>query len=343
MRIRRLPSTGLLRTSGQQDQDQDLRPARSANFDRPISSDASASRRSPAQPDPVASDGEQNSRRRSFSDPQRPLQQPQLQAQFPRLQPEQTAESVLPTVVEERSTDASASNHLQPFTPAPEGATGMRGRVRAASNAAKQVIERGRRGSGSDRRPSDANEAEQGQRSEEYETEVTDFLDVIDPEVSTLTTLNNVQNSLFVPYLGRLYSRQPTYELTRTPTTTGALGPQLAKQKTKPGETAIREKQDERASSGSSEERAEGGLYRLHTIKSTLSGMSIGHNYAVLPHGVRLEGWSEEEKEQLNDHVRHLMHSRREGFKRSMRAFGKYVRKREWSTPLKVLSHSAKD
>lgn len=34
-----------------------------------------------------------------------------------------------------------------------------------------------------------------------------------DPEVSALTTLNNVQNSLFLPNLPWLYNRQPTYDL----------------------------------------------------------------------------------------------------------------------------------
>jgi hypothetical protein len=64
---------------------------------------------------------------------------------------------------------------------------------------------------------------------------------------------------------------------------------------------------------------------RSGSITSTLSES----HYAVLPHGVLLEGWSEEDKEELNDHVRHLMHSRKEKFKRSMRGFGKYVRKRK--------------
>ena len=51
--------------------------------------------------------------------------------------------------------------------------------------------------------------------------------------------------------------------------------------------------------------------------------------YAVLPHGVSLAGWSQEDKDELNDHVRHLLHSRRAKFKRSMRGFGKYVRRRK--------------
>ena len=49
--------------------------------------------------------------------------------------------------------------------------------------------------------------------------------------------------------------------------------------------------------------------------------------YAVLPHGLSLEGWSEEDKADLDDHVRHLLHSRREGFKRSMRGFKQYISK----------------
>ena len=47
----------------------------------------------------------------------------------------------------------------------------------------------------------------------------------------------------------------------------------------------------------------------------------------MLPHGISLEDWTEEDKEDLDDHVRHLMHSRREGFKRSMRGFKQYVSK----------------
>lgn len=65
-------------------------------------------------------------------------------------------------------------------------------------------------------------------------------------------------------------------------------------------------------------------LAHSHSISSVLSDT----NFAVLPHGVVLEGWSEEDKAELNDHVRHLLHSRKAKFRRSMRAFGKYVRTR---------------
>ncbi len=62
---------------------------------------------------------------------------------------------------------------------------------------------------------------------------------------------------------------------------------------------------------------------RRFSISSELSDS----RYAVLPHGISLEDWSEEDKAELDDHVRHLMHSRREGFKRSMRGFKQYISK----------------
>ncbi|KAI5866803.1 hypothetical protein GGS23DRAFT_289722 [Durotheca rogersii] len=113
---------------------------------------------------------------------------------------------------------------------------------------------------------------------------LADFLDVIDPEVSTLNNVTNIQNSLFVPSLGKLINRRPTYQLSnnRDP-------------------TAPRDEEGE--------------------------GDEFTFKHAVLPDGVFLEGWSDGEKAELNDYVRHMLHSRRSKFKRKMRAFGKYVRK----------------
>jgi hypothetical protein len=76
-------------------------------------------------------------------------------------------------------------------------------------------------------------------------------------------------------------------------------------------------------------ERAAGrGLSRTNTIDSILSTMDEGpgHHYAVLPHGASLPGWTPEEKAILDDHVRHVLHSKRARFKRSMRGFGRYMR-----------------
>ncbi|CAE7202152.1 hypothetical protein CFE70_008390 [Pyrenophora teres f. teres 0-1] len=154
---------------------------------------------------------------------------------------------------------------------------------------------------------------------------VVDVLDVIDPEVSALTTLNNVQNSLFIPNLPWLYNRQPTYDLGQTSSdssdeesTTGTRRPR-------------RDDQDELLEvepPGDGEAPVRGHLPRQNTINSTLSTLDDGpgHRYAVLPHGASLTGWTDEEKEALDDHVRHLLHSRRARFKRTMKGFGRYVR-----------------
>ncbi len=64
---------------------------------------------------------------------------------------------------------------------------------------------------------------------------------------------------------------------------------------------------------------------RTHSISSVVTDS----HYAVLPHGVSLDGWSEEDKEALDDHVRHMLHSKKSKFKYGMIAFGKYVRKRQ--------------
>ena len=82
---------------------------------------------------------------------------------------------------------------------------------------------------------------------------------------------------------------------------------------------------------GEVEQAARGGrgtLQRNNTIDSNLSTLEEGegHHYAVLPHGASLTGWTDEEKAALDDHVRHLLHSRRARFKRTMKGFGRYVR-----------------
>lgn len=62
---------------------------------------------------------------------------------------------------------------------------------------------------------------------------------------------------------------------------------------------------------------------------SSMSSVLAGPRYAVLPEGHELEGWTKEDFAELNDHVRHMLHSRRSKFKRAMKGFGQYVRKRE--------------
>lgn len=50
-------------------------------------------------------------------------------------------------------------------------------------------------------------EQQQAQRREEMNQRVVDFLDAVDPEVSTVSTLNNIQNSLFIPNFGSWVNR----------------------------------------------------------------------------------------------------------------------------------------
>ncbi|KAK3937308.1 hypothetical protein QBC46DRAFT_392938 [Diplogelasinospora grovesii] len=54
-----------------------------------------------------------------------------------------------------------------------------------------------------------------------YDSRVVDYLDVIDPKVATLSSITNIQNSLFVPSLGKWVNRRPTYDLL-LPTAPGA-------------------------------------------------------------------------------------------------------------------------
>lgn len=136
-----------------------------------------------------------------------------------------------------------------------------------------------------------------------------------DPEVSTLQTLTNVQNSLMIPYLGRYLNRRPTYTLSRRPADSEE------SESASEADTAERPKPEKRPTA---QRRYTGGT--LNTITSRVNDKY----YAVLPHGVALAGWTEEEKLELNDHVRHMLHSKRSKFRRGMKGFGQYARRREY-------------
>ena len=66
---------------------------------------------------------------------------------------------------------------------------------------------------------------------------------------------------------------------------------------------------------------------------TSMSSVLPGPRYAVLPEDHGLEGWTREDFMELNDHVRHMLHSRRSKFKRSMKGFGQYIRKRMFLCP----------
>ncbi|OCT45737.1 integral membrane protein [Cladophialophora carrionii] len=230
-----------------------------------------------------------------------------------------TRQSMLPTVAENPQAAGDAIVDRETMN---ENVTGGVSRRRSVSNTARSIMSRF----------SDTSRERQGP---EYESEVVDLLDVLDPEVSTLTTLNNVQNSLFVPDLGRWVNRRPTYNLSRR--TTQTRRPEPVKEET--GMAPI-----QRQATGTEEPAPEPleedvappetmqrtwswqrrpQIERSHSITSVVTDS----HYAVLPHGVSLEGWSEEDKEALDDHVRHMLHSKRSKFKQRMIAFGKYIQK----------------
>lgn len=159
-------------------------------------------------------------------------------------------------------------------------------------------------------------------RSMDYTSDMVDVLDTIDPEVATLTSLTNMQNSLFIPNLP-WFNRRPTYQLRRARSEEESMDDitRIMEQ----AYSAPAEEQQQQQQSGPQLRRveSEATLATVATIDSTLSDS----RYAVLPHGTSLDGWSKHDKKEVNDHVRHMLHSRRSKFKRTMRGFGQYVKR----------------
>lgn len=156
-----------------------------------------------------------------------------------------------------------------------------------------------------------------------------------------------MQNSLFVPYLGRHFSRLPAYTLD-SPQEGARRGSQ----------SSVNAAASHVASSAGASSRPQlqqvGASNRIHEYKGSDAGddadsseahrlrptvsaddkveqaLSDENVYFILPDGVNVDGWTEEDKAQLNDFVRHMLHSRRSKFRRSMKGFGKYVSKRKF-------------
>ncbi|KAF2627844.1 hypothetical protein BU25DRAFT_392217 [Macroventuria anomochaeta] len=243
-----------------------------------------------------------SNRRRSSSEPQRPSVA--LLEQEHELRHHPTATTPLQPLYE----DATQTGPNVGAGPPPS--QGGRKRLRPGMNRMGSAINLRRR--------------DHQKKDHEIDNDMVDMLDVIDPEVSALTTLNNVQNSLFLPNLPWLYNRQPTYDLMQSASESSD-----EEMGTVPARGASRtDRLTEMTQPGEHEQASRGGLRRTDTIDSTLSTLEEGpgHHFAVLPHGASLPGWTQEEKDALDDHVRHLLHSRRAKFKRSMRGFGRYCR-----------------
>lgn len=218
-----------------------------------------------------------------------------------------------PTWIPDQSQGSRAPSFLSSVPEGDENTRRQRGRFLA----------RGRRPSWLPRMPTRQQQQEgQGQqappdanatRYNEYDPRIVDLLDVVDPEVSTLTSITNLQNSLFIPQLGRFVNRRPTYDVS-------SWGPRPVPGNFPESLASIAEGEQQPPNQDQTERPSSERAY------SITSNIEDSH-YAVLPHGATLEGWSKEDVDQLNDHVRHMLHSRRSKFKRSMKGFGSYVRR----------------
>ncbi|KAG9240955.1 hypothetical protein BJ878DRAFT_559272 [Calycina marina] len=136
--------------------------------------------------------------------------------------------------------------------------------------------------------------------TDEYDRETVELLDVIDPEVATLSTITNVQNSLFLPSVGKLFNRKPAYKLEGRPSESRSIN-------------RLKNHLKQKLSSKSDSATEENPL--------------PGAQYAILPDGETLYGWTPEDKAELDDLVRHSLHSKRAQFKRAMKGFRQYVRR----------------
>ncbi|KAF3395780.1 hypothetical protein F1880_006776 [Penicillium rolfsii] len=208
---------------------------------------------------------------------------------------------------DEVPTVKNAEEHLQPPPPA-VARPASRNMLRRTSMAALNPFSRNRASTVSGAQP--AHDTNNEQPVNEYGSQLVDVLDVIDPEVSALSTLTNVQNSLFIPNLGGFINRMPTYQLSRAP----------------PSDTEQGTSTDEAESLEERQKKERPTMEQLRPF-SSMSSVLQGPRYAILPDNHGLEGWTKEDLAELNDHVRHMLHSRRSKFKRSMKGFGQYVRR----------------
>lgn len=124
-------------------------------------------------------------------------------------------------------------------------------------------------------------------------------------------------------------NRRPTYNLQRAPSERASL------EDINRIMAPVQQAQEEAEAARLRRTQSQGTVATLATIDSRMSDS----RYAVLPHGTTLEGWSREDKKELNDHVRHMLHSKRSKFKRSMRGFGQYVKRRKLTSPTHMHRH----
>ena len=197
--------------------------------------------------------------------------------------------------------------------------------------------------------------------------------------MATVSTLSNVQNSLFVPDLRGLVNRAPLINLSSRTTPlppTAAHGgcdecknhnaargrgrrlPSLHGHSTNTGGPSIEDRvptidevpDAEVAAIETLAEEQRGRRQRTTStppsIDSTLNAdaesttgltQTARGQYAVLPAGLDWEDWTPQERAELDDYVRHLMHSRKERFRRRARGFWQFFKRRAWPVLCRIL------
>ncbi|KZP31360.1 hypothetical protein FIBSPDRAFT_945372 [Athelia psychrophila] len=163
----------------------------------------------------------------------------------------------------------------------------------------------------------------------EYDQQVLDLLDVIDPEVSTLSTLGDLQNSLFVPNLGRFVNRTRYLQLAKPDHAEcdieeeleHAAGPRAKRPFYK---TLFARKEAQKPAVR--RPVSEPGTADAHPEEGEGEPVARGAHF-VLPDGlVDWDQWTPAERAELDDYVRHLLHSRKWKLRRAWRGFRQYFK-----------------
>ncbi|KAF3232875.1 hypothetical protein TWF192_002802 [Orbilia oligospora] len=138
----------------------------------------------------------------------------------------------------------------------------------------------------------------------EYNQDVVDLLDVI----------------------GSFINRHPTYDLSSIAGRESRRGSR-AEQPTTSMIEDVQVPPEEEVPPEDNEAPIPPALQRQRSRALSITSNLTDSHYAVLPHGVTIDDWTEEERAMLDDHVRHLLHSKREKFKRGWRGFKQYVKR----------------
>ncbi|KAL7007272.1 hypothetical protein EMMF5_003111 [Cystobasidiomycetes sp. EMM_F5] len=246
-----------------------------------------------------------------------------------------------------RPADQIDQNNGESTQPASKGFFSFKGtpfRKRAATTATAgesvPAQSRSRAGSVSSQRAAARSplSAISSDRNDVYGNNVADLLDVLDPEVQALNTLGDIQNTWFIPNTG-LFDRTRKIQLTKPPSVPDTAIPSRVNNTYADVDaelSAIAEKDESKSlppvpappSPAEVDGQVKGPAQPVDTSVEKLAEHRVvrGEYFVLSSKIVDMSDWTEQEQADLDDYVRHLMHSRKEKLRRNRRAFGKYVR-----------------